>query len=249
MLCNMQINHIVILLKYNIVMQNTVKERLIEFLKSKKISQAKFAKAIGVSTGYVNAIRVSIQPDKLASIASCYPSLNIDWLLTGQGDMLRDNPIQSNAKIVDSIFIDVPFIPIRARAGYLAGYGDQQYINEMPTIPVITDRTFHGKYICFEVEGDSMDDGGRAAIWDGDIILGREIKKDLWQYKLHINKWYFIIVHKEGIMVKQIVDHDLETGIITCHSLNPLYGEDFELNLNDIHELYNVIKIVDRSIR
>lgn len=38
------------------------------------------------------------------------------------------------------------------------------------------------------------------------------------------------------------------TGIITCHSLNNMF-QDFELHLNDVYVLFNVIKIVDRTVR
>lgn len=67
----------------------TVKERLIEFLKYKKIGQKKFADAVGLSAGYVNAIRNSIQPETIHKISMQYPELNTGWLLTGEGTMLR----------------------------------------------------------------------------------------------------------------------------------------------------------------
>ena len=98
----------------------------------------------------------------------------------------------------------------------------------------------------FDVDGDSMDDNTRDAICDRDIVLGREIKRELWKCKLHIKEWEFVIVHTEGITIKRIVEHDIETGQIKCHSFNPFY-EDFDLNLEDVIELYNVIKIVDRN--
>ena len=47
----------------------TVKERLIEYIKSIGISQGKFEKSVGLSNGYVNNIRKSIQPDKIQSIS------------------------------------------------------------------------------------------------------------------------------------------------------------------------------------
>jgi len=152
-------------------------------------------------------------------------------------------------KVAISGFEYVPLVPIRARAGYLAGYGDSQFINELPIIPIIHDRTFKGKYMCFEVEGDSMYDGSADSVKDGDILLGREVRKDLWINKLHIKEWYFIIVHKEGIMIKQIVNHDVDHGTITCHSLNPVYGDDFIINLNDTYELYNAVQIVARQMK
>ncbi len=71
-------------------MQSNVKSRLIEFLKFKSISQKAFAQSVGVSAGFVNAIRVSIQPKTLEKISNVYPNLNITWLLTGVGPMLLD---------------------------------------------------------------------------------------------------------------------------------------------------------------
>lgn len=70
-------------------MQNTVKERLEFFLKSKKISKTDFGKAVGVSNSFVSSMRKSLGPDKIQSIAQTYPDLNIEWLLTGEGEMLK----------------------------------------------------------------------------------------------------------------------------------------------------------------
>ena len=74
-------------------MEQTVKQRLISFLKFKNLSQAKFEKAIGVSNGFVNNISKGIGADKLQRILSIYPELNTDWLITGKGEMLnQDSP-------------------------------------------------------------------------------------------------------------------------------------------------------------
>ncbi len=151
--------------------------------------------------------------------------------------------------MTDLQFMQIPFVPVHAQGGYPRGYGDQEYIDQLPTIPVIVDRNYRGKYRVFEVSGDSMDDGSRIALCDGDKILCREVKRELWDSKLHINDWFFVIVCKrDGITVKQIVKHDVEKAEIFCHPLNPIF-EDFTLNLNDVVELYNVIKIIDRSAR
>lgn len=71
-------------------MSNTVKERLTQYLKLKKISKTSFGKAIGVSNSFVSSMRKSIAPDKIQSIALNYPDLNIEWLLTGEGAMLKN---------------------------------------------------------------------------------------------------------------------------------------------------------------
>ena len=69
----------------------SVKERLILFAKSQERSVRAFEIKVGLTIGYINAIRVSIQPDKIQSIVSHYPNLNTDWLFTGDGTMLKSN--------------------------------------------------------------------------------------------------------------------------------------------------------------
>lgn len=70
-------------------MLHTVKERLTQYLKAKKISKSEFGRAVGVSSAYVSAIRKTISTEKIQSISANYPDLNIEWLLTGEGEMLK----------------------------------------------------------------------------------------------------------------------------------------------------------------
>lgn len=70
-----------------------VKQRLKAYLNAKKVSQLSFCNALGVSSGYISNMRKSIAPDKISSIATNYPDLNIQWLLTGQGSMLNDEKL------------------------------------------------------------------------------------------------------------------------------------------------------------
>ena len=43
----------------------------------------------------LNSIRKSIQPDKAEKIASSFPDLNIAWLMTGEGDMIKGTITQN----------------------------------------------------------------------------------------------------------------------------------------------------------
>ena len=70
-------------------MEKTVKQRLIKFIKYKSISQGKFEKAIGVSNGFVNNISKSIGVEKVQRISDVFPELNMGWVLTGEGEMLK----------------------------------------------------------------------------------------------------------------------------------------------------------------
>ena len=203
------------------------------------------------TSGWVSGKR-GIGKSVIDKITDKLPQINPTWLLTGEGDMevgKSPSSIQSNAHAVEDLnYMNVPVVHIKARCGYLAGYADEGYIDSLPTMPVIVDKTYHGRYMIFEAEGDSMDDGTRNSICDGDKLLCREVRRDLWLPKLHINDWYFVIVHRtDGIAIKQITAQD-ENGNITCHSLNDMFN-DYTVNLDDVAEIYNVIKVVERSMR
>lgn len=142
---------------------------------------------------------------------------------------------------------DIAFVPLvsqYAYAGYLSGFGDDEYIETLPKIPIVADHKLRGEYLSFEVRGDSMEDGTQDSLVEGDILVCRIVSREYWKSKLHINKWDFVLVHRtEGILVKRIIDHNPETGDITIHSLNPYY-KDMKLNLNDIAQVFNVVQVL-----
>ena len=84
-------------------MNSTVKERLILFIKSMKISQSKFEKSVGLSNGFVNNISKGIGAEKLHRILCVYPALNAEWLLTGKGEMLLNEKNSNSGQNFGSI--------------------------------------------------------------------------------------------------------------------------------------------------
>lgn len=143
----------------------------------------------------------------------------------------------------------VPLVTQRAYAGYLAGYADPEYVETLQKIPIFVKKLHRGTYRAFAVSGDSMDDGTKRAIEENDTVVGRRILHTEWKNKLHYNKWSeWIIVHEEGIMVKNIVKHDVNERTITIQSYNPdkaTYPETV-LSLDDVSELYNVVQIIKK---
>ena len=70
----------------------SVKKRLKEFIRSQGFTISSFEKDINVSNGYVNSISKGIGGEILLSILEKSPNLNINWLLTGEGEMLKNAP-------------------------------------------------------------------------------------------------------------------------------------------------------------
>ena len=138
-----------------------------------------------------------------------------------------------------STSIKVRLVSNKAKAGWSEGYYNEEYLEELPFVMIDADENYKGKYLAFEVDGDSMEPD----YLEGDIVICREIQRHLWGSKLHFRDWDFVIAHStNGIMLKEITAHNVETGDITCHSLNPKY-EDFVLNLHQVAHLYNVVEV------
>lgn len=148
-----------------------------------------------------------------------------------------------------SLMMEVPIIPIRAQAGYVHNYQYPEFYEDLATIPVMIDTKAFSTYMAFEVKGDSMVNASSVemaekSIFPGRIAIGRLLDKSKWRYKLHTHNYdSWIIVHREkGIVCKEIINHDVEGGLITIHSLNPEYKDEV-WDLNEVDQIFSIVKI------
>lgn len=195
--------------------------------------------------GIVTEVSIKI----LKPFIEAYPQVNVNYILTGSGSMFiqeqeTQQEIKSNVQPLNTeMYMHVPLVNQYAYGGYLNGYQDNTYMDSLPTIPFIVDHEGRGNYIVFEVKGDSMNDGTEEGYLEGDRLLCREIPSHLWvDSKLHIKKWDFVIVHEDGIIVKRIVDHDVDNHTITVHSLNDFYP-DRVIDLSEVRQIFNVVEL------
>jgi len=152
-----------------------------------------------------------------------------------------------------SLVMEVPIVSQRASAGYLRGFADPEFYDDLPTIPVMIDKKAFSTYMGFEVVGDSMVcldtyELAEKSIFPGRIAVGRLLDRSKWLYKLHIHNYEaWIIVHKtEGILIKAITNHDVEAGKIVIHSLNPKYKDEI-FDLDDIEQIFSVVKVEQKT--
>lgn len=55
------------------------------------MSVRSFETTCGFSHGFVANMAKSMQPDKVERISHCFPELNVGWLMTGEGAMMRSS--------------------------------------------------------------------------------------------------------------------------------------------------------------
>jgi hypothetical protein len=72
------------------IMESTVKQRIVEFLKSQNITVAAFERRCRLSNGYMKLLKDRPSNEKVNQILEAFPQLNRVWLLSGEGSMLND---------------------------------------------------------------------------------------------------------------------------------------------------------------
>lgn len=203
----------------------SVKDRVKTYLDHIDMNISAFEKSINVSNGYVNSISKSIGIDKIENILENFPNLNIEWLLTGHGSMIKSNsssPISSKIKTV-------PLIPIEAMAGW--GNGEMQvmdYEAEHYVVPEFNDLNVD---FMVRIKGSSM----YPKYSSGDLVACKKIPlKTFFQW----NKTY-VLDTIQGAIVKRIMPSE-EEDCISCVSENEKYPP-FDLHKTDIYNLAIVV--------
>ena len=216
----------------------STKERFVEYLKIKGIGQTAFEESAGLSRGAI-AKKTGFNADSIEKIASACPDLNINWLITGIGNMT----INTNSSITETPTTnkDIKILDIRVCAGHGIGFDG----NENKVIGYVNIPEFTGCY-GITVYGDSMYD----MYMSGDTIFVREIKD-----KRNIdNGQPYMIITKEDRLLKMIhIDYERKKTILSSYNniANPDWKRkypDMEIDIdNDVIHLYKVVGKLART--
>lgn len=131
---------------------------------------------------------------------------------------------------------EIQFVPVKAAAGYLSGYGDPDFIDELNTftLPMLAG----GTYRAFEIVGESM-----LPTQSGSVIVGEKLE-GLEEIK---NSFTYIVVSKnEGIVYKRIVKSNRSKSKVTLVSDNPVY-EPYNINMDEILEVWKAQMIIYKA--
>ncbi|WP_258930695.1 XRE family transcriptional regulator [Flavobacterium oreochromis] len=188
-----------------------IHEKIKLIIDTLKLNNNSFAKLIGVTTTTIDSItngrlqengeRKKTKPgyDLINSIVE-HCNVNPDYLFEKSDEMfvIGDGTFGLSMPKVITINEDgkenINLIGAQARAGYLNGYADPEYIEKLPafSMPMLNE----GTYRCFEVKGNSM----TTTIHDGDYIFGRYVEN----FEDIVDGRIYVIVSKyDGVVVKE----------------------------------------------
>lgn len=157
-------------------------ERIKKYIDNKGLSIRAFEASVGFSNGaFASQLKNNrtIGVDRLENILRVYEDLNVEWLLTGRGDMLRNNIAVEGAEVEYKVIHDpkyteavrdqqvVYLYDIEATAG-LRAIMDNKNQNIIDTIRIPNLPKCDG---AIHVVGDSM----YPILKSGDIVLYKEV--------------------------------------------------------------------------
>ncbi|MBZ5859197.1 XRE family transcriptional regulator [Flavihumibacter profundi] len=130
----------------------------------------------------------------------------------------------------------IQFVPVKAAAGYLAGYADPEFIDELNTftLPMLAP----GQYRAFEIIGDSM-----LPTPSGSVIVGEKVE-DLEGLKN--SNTYILVSRQEGIVYKRVMKSPKTKQKLTLVSDNPVY-QPYQVDANDIVEVWQAQMVITRA--
>ena len=212
----------------------------LKYLRKKKgLTQQQFADNMEIKRSLIGAYeedRAEPKYDLLKKIAE-YFELTIDEFINEKiNDNWKPKPKSQGSNLrVLSISVDkddnenIELVPVKASAGYLNGFSDPQYIQDLPKFQLPIPSLKQGTYRAFEIKGDSM-----LPIQSGNIIIGEYLEN--WN-DIKIGDTYVIISKNEGVVYKRAGNKFKEDRELKLISDNKVY-EPYSVPADDILEIW-----------
>lgn len=229
--------------------ETTINERLASIAKNYGLSIRAFEKEIGVSNGFVKNASKGIGADKMQSILRIFPSVNEQWLLTGEGEMLKKEEKEEKEEVQTLPYREVS----RKTKGAIPFFDDYMLAACGPSgFPDSLDLRY-AKYIivpdlprcdfAIRTTGRSMinHQNPELSIPDGSIACCR-----YWHSTSYIRYGaIYAISTFDGIIIKKIMPSD-DPDVLNCISYNSEEFPPFPLPKNEIYDngLAEVIAVI-----
>ncbi len=197
----------------------TTKQRILEFIDYKGINLPSFFQETDIKRGFLDGDKLdsSVSDAFIAKIIARYPEINLEWLITGKGEMLKvETPAvyQPRACEKNHEEQEIPLYDINAAAGLNSLFaGGRQNVIDTLRIPHLS--KVDG---AMSITGDSM----YPLLKSGDIVVFKQINNIEY---LHFGNIYILAYQIDGdeyVVVKYINESE-KKGFIKLVSYNEHY--------------------------
>jgi len=202
-------------------------------------TQEEFAVKLGIKRSLIGAYeeeRADPRIEVLEIVGDIF-KLSLDELLLKDLSITGSNYLakRRQQKMMSAERNIIHFVPVKAAAGYLAGYADSEFIDELNTftLPMLSG----GNYRAFEIIGDSM-----MPTPSGSIIVGEKIDTT---EDVKNDQAYIVVSRHEGIVYKRIVKNNKAKNKLTLVSDNPQY-QPYQVNTEDVVELWQAQMVISK---
>lgn len=212
---------------------------IFDIIKKHNVSNYEISKNTGVSEAGLGSItNGNVKNPRLTTVEAIHSYLVRKY--TSKVKLL--SPKNEVIALPEEDYMMVEYVDLETAAGVLGGGFSESYETETRLVP----REYgKGNYLVVRVSGNSMDDGTKKCLSNGDEILIRQWLEQI-EY-LPIKQKLFVVNTYEGSVVKQITHINLKEQYITLHSFNPDY-EDYDVTFDEIIQIFTVEKIVNSKI-
>ena len=201
-------------------------------------TQEEFATKLGIKRSLVGAYeeeRAEPRIDILETISDLF-KVTLDDLLRKDLSEVKGNYLAKRRQLkMMSESNVIHFVPVKAAAGYLAGYADTEFLDELNTftLPMLSG----GSYRAFEIVGDSM-----LPTPSGSVIVGA---KSNGLDEVKNNQPCIVLSRTEGIVYKRVVKNNKTKNKVTLVSDNPTF-QPYQVNAEDILEIWQAQVVISK---
>ena len=203
----------------------------------KGYSQEQFAEELGWTRSVVGSYeegRSEPSIDRLIDLSD-YFNIPIDILVKNDLRLAKDTSFIEigNKRVLFPITVDesneelIEIIPAKASAGYLQGYDDPEYIEQLQKIKLPFLPT--GTHRAFPIKGDSM-----LPVKDGAFVVAKYVDSI---EDIKDGRTYVVLTKEDGLVYKRLYSKSEDGGYLELHSDNKLY-QPYTIHTSEILELW-----------
>lgn len=127
----------------------------------------------------------------------------------------------------------IPVVPVKAAAGYMNGFADEEFLDTLPTVDLTTtDIPLTSDMRVFQIAGDSM-----LPIPDGAYVICEKVES---LAMLKEGKRHIVVTTAEGIVYKRVYLYEDKLRLVSDNAV----FSPFEVHLGDVRELWKTVGFI-----